>query len=239
MPVGYFGCNDELWDGGLFREAFLKRRLHKRVSDALIEGTNVIAVEYNGDKHTETEDYDWFHVGDWDVNRDKVERIGSLHDYYGDLMRYAYFLAEHSPDPSTKNAALLIDQHHILAKGINAFPVGVKYLDERWERPGKYHYIEHAERAVIYSAARQGIVTEGLTMICPWAACADCCRAIICAGLARLVLHHDAMSQSNPRWHDSCKVGWGMLEEAGVEIVRFEGKLGGCANMRNGEIWQP
>lgn len=107
-------------------------------------------------------------------------------------MKMAYqYGSEHATDPSTQNGCVLVrpDIQEVVSYGANHFPEGVESSDARWERPLKYAYVEHAERNAIYSAARRGIKTKGLHMYCYWAACADCARAIIQAGITRLVTH--------------------------------------------------
>ena len=37
-------------------------------------------------------------------------------------------------------------------------------LNDRWERPEKYSWVEHAERNAIYAAAREGVRLAGATM---------------------------------------------------------------------------
>lgn len=139
-----------------------------------------------------------------------------------------------SPDPSTQNAAVLVgpgasdhDKGKIFTEtfSVNEFPRGVPYLDERWERPQKYDWIEHAERNAIFSAARQGIMTQGLTMVCPWAACANCARAIIQAGIRRLVTITPRGGDTPERWDDSIKIAMQMLHESRVEVVFVDGPL--------------
>jgi dCMP deaminase len=100
----------------------------------------------------------------------------------------------------------------------NALPGGLSELAERLERPAKYSYIEHAERACLYRAARAGIATAGLTMVCPWATCADCARAIIACGITRLVRRGN-VADSHPRWHDSRAIADQMLKEAQITVV--------------------
>lgn len=96
-----------------------------------------------------------------------------------ELLKIAYEKAKESEDSSTQNAALLVnDAGNVLVADINRFPDGViTNKEERWERPLKYKFIEHAERNVCYISAKRGIKTEGLTMVCPWAACSDCERS--------------------------------------------------------------
>lgn len=152
----------------------------------------------------------------------------------------AYDYAKNSPDPSSKNAAILIKNERMVCMDYNRFPNGVALLPERLQRPLKYQIIEHAERNVIYSAAKLGIATEGLTMYCPWAACCDCARAIIQAGISRLV--HHVTGAEHEYWNDSIKLAMEMLKEAGVEITTYTDKLGINNNLsilRNGQLIYP
>ena len=105
------------------------------------------------------------------------------------LLKEAYLhAAEFSPDLSTQNAAILIGRDgHVILKSVNKFPAGVQQTPERWERPLKYAYVEHAERNLIYTAAWAGVSTYGKIMICPWFACADCARAIVVAGIEEVI----------------------------------------------------
>lgn len=157
----------------------------------------------------------------------------------------AYQDARNSPDPSTQNAALLVDEHlpldpHIICAGINEFPRGVEYKPERWERPLKYKIIEHAERNAVYSAARNGLSTQGLTMVSPWAACCDCSRAIIQAGIKKLVTHKQADDMSPAFWREEIDIAHQMLSEAGVEIIFYDGIVG-CdfEVLHSGKKWKP
>ena len=104
------------------------------------------------------------------------------------LLHKALQLAQDSPDPSTQNAALLVnDKGVILCWDFNCFPAGIDYNTDRWTRPTKYIFVEHAERNVIYRAAKLGIKTDGLTLVCPWFSCISCSRAIIQAGIKECV----------------------------------------------------
>ena len=53
---------------------------------------------------------------------------------------------------------------------------GVQDLTDRFERPMKYLYFEHAERNAIFTAARHGIRTEGATLYVQALPCVDCAR---------------------------------------------------------------
>jgi len=159
-----------------------------------------------------------------------------------DYMKQAYRRGSlYSTDPSTQNGAVIVNPRtgRIISTGVNKFPRGVQDKPERWERPIKYSYVEHAERSAIYSAALIGEATVGCTMYCYWAACADCARAIILSGISRLVTHKIIMDVSHERWKDTIEVAFGMLREAGVELDQVEEPIEEYRIRFNGELWTP
>jgi dCMP deaminase len=143
-----------------------------------------------------------------------------------------------STDPSTQNAAVIVVAGIPACWGVNRFPHGVVDKPERWERPAKYQYVEHAERNAIYAAARHGIQTLGATMYCCWHACADCSRAIIEVGIAEIVGHRPDWRKDD-RWAASVAIGHEMLREAGVKMRWVDGHLGAAPIRFDGKIVQP
>jgi dCMP deaminase len=157
---------------------------------------------------------------------------------YSAAMSLALSAASHSPDPSTQNGAVILG--HPETADCNRFPVGVAYRDERWERPLKYRFIEHAERNAIYAAARNGVKTNGGTLVCPWAACSDCARAIVMAGIKTLVRFPMQNDATGNHWHDECAIGDTIMREGGVEIIEEEFRSAQIPNLlRNGKKWDP
>jgi dCMP deaminase len=137
-------------------------------------------------------------------------------------MRSCFYAASTSPDPSTQNAAMVLlsgntrDRVKFIGPRRNEFPNGVLNVPSRWERPTKYMFVEHAERAVIYQAARDGVTLRGATMVAVWAACSDCARAIIAAGIVRLVRHSG--HGKSETWDESIRIGDRMMLEAGIVL---------------------
>jgi deoxycytidylate deaminase len=115
---------------------------------------------------------------------------------------------------------MITDNSYLVAA--NTFPPG-----SPTEQETKSTYIEHAERRVIYAAARHGIATDGLTMVCTWAACPDCARAIVCSGIARVVTHDAPHQRKRPDWQPRVDIGLAILRDAGVEIEYVTGPVGG------------
>ena len=89
--------------------------------------------------------------------------------------------------------------------------------EERWERPEKYEWIEHAERNAVYNAARVGVSLNGCTAYLNWEPrpCIPCARAFIQAGISEVVGPDIAFS-SNKDWKFDKSVI--MLQEAGVGV---------------------
>lgn len=150
------------------------------------------------------------------------------------FLKKAYQMAYlHSTDPSTQNGAVLVDPitNTAVAFGANHFPEGVKETPERWERPAKYSWVEHAERNSIYDAAQNGVATKKLIMYCPWLACADCARAMIQSGIRHAVTHHDPNAETrfgmpvSSQWKDSIAVAFEMFKEAGVQVNWIDDKI--------------
>lgn len=145
-------------------------------------------------------------------------------------LKQAYLEAKsNSTDPSTQNGAILVDgmSGEIISYGSNHFPFGVKESPERWERPAKYAWVEHAERNSIFAAARQGTSTKGLIMYCPWFACTDCARAIIQAGIRKVIGHDTSVHLSGSQsWKDSIAIAYQMFDEAGVRYKHIPGEMG-------------
>lgn len=141
-----------------------------------------------------------------------------------DYLRIAYEHArDNSQDPSTQNGSVIVNGGSIIAVGWNHFPDGVKGT---WERPGKYLYVEHAERDAIYAAARLGRACGGATMYCPWFACADCARGIILAGIKNVVGLKRSLDLTPPHWIENVEAANRMLVDGGVKIRWIDDRVG-------------
>ena len=77
-----------------------------------------------------------------------------------------------------------------------------------------------------------GRATFGATMYAPYAACHDCSRAIIQAGIKTLVHYPFEIPE---RWQKSIKIGAMMLKEALVEVIQLKPEVNTTLRF-NGEI---
>ena len=115
----------------------------------------------------------------------KEENLSSSIEFLKLAVNYA---TKRSDDKLTKNGAVLVtaDRKHMVLAA-NLIPGKIKVTEERCDRPLKYQYLEHAERTAIFRAGAEGIATKDSILYCPWFACVDCARAIICAGVKECV----------------------------------------------------
>jgi len=145
-----------------------------------------------------------------------------------------------SPDPSTKNGAVLVDtRHKVMTYATNRFPRGIAETRSRLnDRPTKYRMVVHAENGAVLNAARHGKVTKDAVLYCPFYSCSECAKTIIQAGIRRVVGHAQIMviASAHEAWVESIRYGWEMMHEAGVECVLFDGVLGTMARLNYKDI---
>ncbi len=130
-------------------------------------------------------------------------------------------IAARSLDPNTKIGCIITSwDYRPLSQGYNSFPAGANdEIAERYERPTKYKYIEHAERNAIFSAARHGIALNTSRIYVMGLPCMDCARAIIQAGILELV--YDAARQAQwvtPKYEEDFKLVTSFLNECAVSV---------------------
>lgn len=169
-----------------------------------------------------------------EVHPDTVHRI---------ILGHCYRYAGQSPDKSTQLAAMVVSKNETIQYATLSYNSPVKGWDvqpEDHERPRKYLIGEHAERRAIYTAARLGILTEGATLYCTWAACVDCARAIVESGITRLVRHYPPLDDATERWLESVTLGDQIMKAGGVEIVDILGPIPNAPSiLRGGELFDP
>lgn len=136
------------------------------------------------------------------------------------FLELARFVGQWSKDPSRKVGCVIVGQRReIRAIGYNGFPRGADDVPvNRYEKPAKYQWTEHAERNAIFQAARVGIAIQGCTMYLPWFPCVDCSRAIVQSGIARLVVERPDFE--DPKWGEQFRMALDLLQEMrDLEIV--------------------
>lgn len=130
---------------------------------------------------------------------------------------------EFSKDPSTQVASILLapDSLQVLSLGYNGMPRGInETVAERWERPRKYQFVEHAERNALYNACRRGTPLEGCICVVTMFPCTDCARALIQSGVKTLVAPRPDIQ--DPRWGGQFETSMEMFQEVGMDLMLLE-----------------
>ena len=151
------------------------------------------------------------HTGETVISRHKAIKYYRMARYMANLF---------SKDPSTKVGAWFLapKSFEVLATGYNGMPRGIDDTrPERWVRPIKYKYVEHAERNGMFNANRRGVALEGAIAVVCLYPCADCARGIIQAGIQAVVTMLPALDDN--RWDESFAVSKELLEEAGIVVI--------------------
>ena len=133
--------------------------------------------------------------------------------------------AEFSKDPSTKVAVIYLDSktHAVLSLGYNGFPRGVdETIMDRWERPIKYMYCEHAERNGIYNACLNGTSLKDSIAVITMFPCCDCARGIIQSGVKKIITVKPDIQLSY--WKESFDISMDMFKDIKMEIMFIEEK---------------
>jgi len=154
-------------------------------------------------------------------------RVPGWHAYYLGVCRS---LALRSKDPATQIGCVIVGPaHEIRSTGYNSFPRGIRdSIPERLERPEKYLWIEHAERNAIYNAARAGTPLQDCTIYVEVTPCMDCARAIVQAGIARVIVDADRMQQySSKRYDEEFRKVKVLFKEARIKMEVISGQVSG------------
>jgi len=131
-------------------------------------------------------------------------------------MEIARLVAQLSDEPSRHTSAVFVsaDGTNIIASAANHSLPKLMWHEERFQKPKKYLYIEHAERNAIYDACRRGVSLKGSTVYLPWFPCVECARALALVGIKNMVCVEPNWNEERYNFLDAKAI----LEESGVRI---------------------
>lgn len=128
-----------------------------------------------------------------------------------------------SKDPHTKVGAIALppDFSRVLSTGVNGF---VRHMDdsnqERWQRPQKYAFVQHAESNLVANAARTGTPLDGAVVAVTKFPCSTCTKLLIQAGVSKVYAIRP--DYENKTWGDDARVSEAIMREVGIEIFMFD-----------------
>jgi dCMP deaminase len=129
-------------------------------------------------------------------------------------------------DPHRAVGAVIVSRNDsIIGTGTNKPPSEMGFtLQEIHELfahdpKSKYFLLEHAERNAIADAYKNGQPIIGATIYCTLFPCADCARAIVSAGILRLVVPEQALDPIRDiKWADHYLYAREIFEKARVQV---------------------
>ena len=152
-----------------------------------------------------------------------TDRIKKLEKYF-DIVQAT---ARLSKDSSTQVGAVILGQSfEVRSLGYNGAPRGCSAdEDERGQqRSEKYFWFSHAELNAITNAARVGTPLAGSSLLVTHPPCMDCARAIVQAGITRVVTVRPP-ADFVERWHEHMSRTQRLFDECGVEYLEIEGEV--------------
>jgi len=140
------------------------------------------------------------------------------------FMSMVYLVAMKSKDKKTHIGAVIVGcQNEVISVGFNGLPIGVNdNISERFERPEKYYWTEHAERNSILLAHQS---VKGCKMYTNDIPCTGCARSIIQSGISQVIIDKQWHANSHNQWVGEGERTKIMFKEAGVELRFWTGKL--------------
>lgn len=138
------------------------------------------------------------------------------------IQRYfdlACHVATWSKDPTTKVGAIVVGRNRRdIALGYNGFPPGVVDTPERYaDRPTKYVFTQHAERAVLDNARFD---LQGATLITTMFPCVECAKSIAAKGIVHLVTPKMPKPlPGEPSWRDLLLHSLTILKECDIQVT--------------------
>ena len=152
-----------------------------------------------------------------DVNHKRTDYL-SWDEYF---MGVAMMSGMLSKDPNSQVGACIVSEDNkILSMGYNGFPKGCSDDEFPWAREGdslhtKYFYVTHSELNAILNY--RGGSLEGAKLYVSLFPCNECAKAIIQAGIRRIVYDSDKYDGT-----PSVVASKRMLKAAGVVMQKYE-----------------
>ena len=114
-------------------------------------------------------------------------------DWDSYFMKIAYAVSERSTCDRAFVGCVLVLEKRILTTGFNGSPAGQPHCDEEGHLMVDGHCVRtiHAETNAIIQAALHGVSTRGATCYVTHFPCINCAKALVNAGIARLVYSVD------------------------------------------------
>ena len=132
-------------------------------------------------------------------------------DWDSYFMKIAHAVSERSTCDRAEVGCVLVLDKRILTTGFNGSPAGLPHCDEVGHLMVDGHCVRtiHAETNAIIQAALHGVSTRGATCYVTHLPCINCTKALINAGITRIVYEVDYRKD---------KIAMSFLKAAGIVV---------------------
>jgi dCMP deaminase len=101
------------------------------------------------------------------------------------FLNMAVNVSKMSKDPSTQVGAIIVSSdNRKMSFGYNGFVCGIEETDDKWKRPTKYNYVQHAELNAVINCPFD---KTGCTLYCTHQPCHRCLEMAAQSGIVRVV----------------------------------------------------
>jgi len=113
---------------------------------------------------------------------------------------------------------VIVKNRQVISTGFAGAPQGLAHCDDIGHEMENNHCVRttHSEINAIINAARHGVSTDGSTLYCTMVPCYACAKAIINAGIKRVVTEFD--------YHDAVR-SKDILFLAGIDLIIFKANI--------------
>lgn len=120
-------------------------------------------------------------------------------DWDSYFLKIAYAVSERSTCDRALVGCVLVREKRILTTGFNGSPAGQDHCDEAGHLMVDGHCVRtiHAETNAIIQAALHGVSTKGATCYVTHLPCINCTKALINAGITRIVYNISYRTDGN------------------------------------------
>ncbi|MBZ9769429.1 hypothetical protein LB526_21955 [Mesorhizobium sp. CA6] len=145
----------------------------------------------------------------------------------------AFAVSQESDDPKAKLVpqsgvgAVIANKVGEVSRSANVLPPRLKAAfgaaGQSVRDQDRYFVIEHAERAAIFKAHEAHRDINGATLYGTRFPCSDCARAIVWAGIARVVFPRGFAGEM--RWLDAQRAALRIFKDAGIKVRYLRSEL--------------
>lgn len=152
----------------------------------------------------------------------RLDEKPSRDEFYFGLVEQARRMSD---DPYTQVGAVIV-KDGVRSITWNTFcgPIVemLECIPDKFERPEKYYWFEHAERNGIYQCSRNGVSLNGASIYQNGLPCTDCASAIAHSGIKEVVINKDVLDAKD--WK-SPKYTQTVMDRSIIILQEFDVKI--------------